>query len=178
MAELRSDGHEPLSPYLGGILTGLLMVFSVVYAGKFFGASTSYGTVAGMILEKISPMFVAASEYFLHYPIKVDWQMFFLGGIFAGALVSSVFSGSFRSQFVPDMFKKRFPKNTVLLRALFSFVGGFVALFGARMAGGCPNGHGLTGIMQGALSGCVATACFFVGGMIVARMIYAGEKEA
>jgi uncharacterized membrane protein YedE/YeeE len=153
------------------------MVFSVVYAGKFFGASTSYGTVAGMVLEKIAPMFVASSEYFLKHPVAVDWQMFFLGGVFAGALVSSVFSGSYRVQFSPDMFKKRFPKNTALIRAVYAFVGGFVALFGARMAGGCPSGLGLSGVMQGAMSGFIALVCFFVAGMVVARAIYAGEKE-
>ena len=64
--------HEALSPYLGGVLTGLLMVFSAMYAGKFFGASTSYGTLAGMVLEKAAPMFVGGSEYFLKNPIAVD----------------------------------------------------------------------------------------------------------
>ena len=53
-----------------------------------------------------------------------------------------------------------------------AFVGGVVAMFGARLADGCPSGHGLSGTLQLAASGYVALVCFFIGGMVVARLLY------
>ena len=43
---------------------------------------------------------------------------------------------------------------------------------GARLADGCPSGHGLSGTLQLAASGYVALVCFFVGGLVVARLLY------
>ena len=42
--------------------------------------------------------------------------------------------------------------------------------FGARWAGGCTSGHGISGTMQMAVSSWVAAVCFFVGGIAVARI--------
>jgi hypothetical protein len=49
------------------------------------------------------------------------------------------------------------------------------AIFGARLAGGCPSGHGLSGVMQLAPSGLIAMACFMAGGMLTARLVYDGR---
>jgi uncharacterized membrane protein YedE/YeeE len=57
-------------------------------------------------------------------------------------------------------------------RAIFSFLGGIVAMVGARLADGCPSGHGLSGLMQLSVSGFVALAMFFGIGAIVANFIY------
>ena len=40
------------NPYLAGALTGVVMIFSVWFAGKYFGASTTFVRTAGMI-EKV-----------------------------------------------------------------------------------------------------------------------------
>ncbi len=42
-----------------------------------------------------------------------------------------------------------------------SFLGGFLLLFGARMAGGCTSGHMMSGIMQGSISGYVFALSVF-----------------
>ncbi len=34
-----------------------------------------------------------------------------------------------------------------------SFTGGFILLYGARMADGCTSGHMMSGMMQGSVSG-------------------------
>jgi hypothetical protein len=57
-------------------------------------------------------------------------------GIFLGALVSSMTSGSFKFQAVPDMWAARFGDQSTGKRALTAFVGGIVAMFGARLADG------------------------------------------
>ncbi|MDU2107118.1 MULTISPECIES: YeeE/YedE thiosulfate transporter family protein [Clostridium] len=42
-----------------------------------------------------------------------------------------------------------------------SFIGGFLLLFGARMADGCTSGHMMSGMMQGSISGYVFAVSVF-----------------
>lgn len=44
---------------------------------------------------------------------------------------------------------------------LVSFLGGFILLYGARMADGCTSGHMMSGMMQGSVSGYVFAAAAF-----------------
>lgn len=159
------------SPYLGGGLTGLLAVVSVVVADKFLGASTTFARSAGMLEQLVFPKHVAELAYFVKYTPKIDWQWMFLAGILFGAFFSAISSHSFRIQNPPDMWTERFGSSQVL-RAIVAFIGGAIALFGARLAGGCPSGHGLSGLMQLSISGFLALPSFFIGGMIVAAMLY------
>ncbi|SKA94637.1 hypothetical protein SAMN02745704_02595 [Paucidesulfovibrio gracilis DSM 16080] len=165
------------NPYLAGALTGLLLVLSVWIAGKYFGASTSFVRTAGLIEQTIAPDRVAGLDYFMKYFNKnsgIDWQWMFVLGIFLGSFLSSNASHSFRWTPVPESWKNRFGASA-LKRGLAAFVGGFIALFGARLAGGCPSGHGLSGLAQMAVSGYLALFMFFVGGLVMARLLYKGR---
>ncbi len=159
------------SPYLAGALSGLLIVFSVLIAGKYFGASTAFVRSAGMLEKIVSPDYVTKVAYFIKKSPKLDWQWMFVVGIMVGSFLSSIGSGTLKIQTTPIMWRSRFG-NGIGKRFLVAFVGGIVAMFGARLAGGCPSGHGLSGVLQLSLSGFVAVSCFFIGGIIVARLIY------
>jgi hypothetical protein len=124
------------SPYLAGALAGVVGILSVVIAGKYFGASTSFVRTAGMIEQFFGPERVAQMDYFIKVVPKIDWQWMFMIGIVLGAFISAVTSGSFKWQAVPDMWAQRFGNGSVGRRAVFAFFGGAVALFGARLAGG------------------------------------------
>ena len=50
------------------------------------------------------------------------------------------------------------------------FAGGFVMLLGARIAGGCTSGHGVSGMAQLAVGSFVAVAAMFAGGILVASL--------
>jgi uncharacterized membrane protein YedE/YeeE len=165
------------SPYLAGGLSGLVAVLSVWITGKYFGASTSFVRTAGMIEKLFNPGRVARMEYFIKETPKVEWQWMFVVGVLVGALIAAVTSGSFRWQALPDMWRERFGAASKLGRFLTAFIGGAVLMFGARLAGGCPSGHGLSGLMQLSVSGFVALICFFAGGLIVARLLYGGGKQ-
>ncbi|MEZ4600912.1 MAG: YeeE/YedE thiosulfate transporter family protein [Syntrophotaleaceae bacterium] len=160
------------NPYLAGALSGLVAVLSVAFTGKFFGASTSFVRTTGMIQEWFDPERVARMEYYIKEAPKVEWQWMFVVGILLGGLIAAVTSGSFRWQAVPDMWQARFGARSTFSRALTAFVGGVILMFGARMAGGCPSGHGLSGLMQLSASGFIALVCFFAGGVVVARLVY------
>lgn len=162
------------SPYFAGALTGLLMVLSIWIAGEYFGASTSFARTAGLIEQTVAPDHANGLAYFTKMFEKeagIDWQWMFVLGIFLGSLLSSKQDGSFHFTALPDSWKDRFG-SSVVLRSAVAFCGGIIALFGARLAGGCPSGHGLSGVSQLAASGYLALIMFFVGGFIVARMLY------
>ncbi|GAB7023584.1 YeeE/YedE thiosulfate transporter family protein [Salidesulfovibrio brasiliensis] len=162
--------ERPWSPYLAGALSGLLAVLSVLVAGKYLGASTTFVRAAGMTERTLSPELVNTA-YFLKYNLAVDWQFMFVVGIVIGAFIASRTDRSFKVQAVPDMWRNRFG-NSWLPRAVTGFGGGVIAIYGARLAGGCPSGHGLSGLAQMSASGFIAAACFFIGGVIMARLVY------
>ncbi len=123
------------NPYLAGALTGLLLVLSVWVAGKYFGASTTFVKSAGMLESTFSQDRVTQMEYFIKELPKIDWQWMFVVGIFFGSLIASLTSRSFRWQGVPTMWEGRFGPNRTI-RAVVAFLGGTVAMFGARLADG------------------------------------------
>lgn len=168
------------SPYLAGALVGLLAIVSVwattVMMGKtnYLGASTTFVRAAGLIERAVAPERVAANEYFTTSKVKVDWQFMLVSGIFLGALFSSVTDRSFKWESVPPIWAKRFGTSPVK-RAAGAVLGGIVAMVGARMADGCPSGHGLSGMMQFSVSSLVALCMFFGVGIAVAAMVYKGR---
>lgn len=174
--ELENRDSGSWSPYLAGGLSGLVIIISVLWTGKFFGASTSFVRSAGMLGKIFDAERVAQLEYFIRYLPQFDWQLMFVIGIFVGSLIAALWSGSFRWQGVPDMWAEQFGSNPVK-RGVVAFIGGIIAMFGARLAGGCPSGHGLSGIIQLAVSGLIAMVFFFVGGIIMTQVLYSGGKK-
>jgi hypothetical protein len=123
------------NPYLAGALTGLLLVFSVWFTGKYIGASTTFVRAAGYVERTFNPEHVAALEYFKKELPKIDWQFLFVIGIFFGSLIASSTSKSFRVQAVPTMWESRFGPG-MAKRGVVAFIGGAIAMFGARLADG------------------------------------------
>jgi uncharacterized membrane protein YedE/YeeE len=165
------------NPYLAGALVGILAVLSVVVTTlvidkpKYIGASTTFVRASGLVEQTVSPEHVSENAYFQKTKIKVDWQMMFVVGIFGGAFLASQLGRSAKMETVPPVWEKRFGASPVR-RAVGAFIGGAILLFGARLAGGCPSGHGLSGNMQLAVSGLLALVFFMAGGILAAHIIY------
>jgi uncharacterized membrane protein YedE/YeeE len=169
---VRSEG-KGWSPYLAGVLSGLVIIGSVWIANNFFGASTCFVRTAGFIESLLDPDRVITMEYFVRFIPKVDWQVMMVAGILIGAFLSSISDGSFKVKALPDMWEKHFGPSK-LKRNLTAFAGGVILMFGARLAGGCPSGYGLGALVQLAVSGLVVIMCFFIGGIVVAQIMYHG----
>lgn len=56
-------------------------------------------------------------------------------------------------------------------QCLPSFLGGFILLYGARMADGCTSGHMMSGMMQGSVSGYIFAACVFAVAIPIALLV-------
>ncbi|MBI1387098.1 MAG: YeeE/YedE family protein [bacterium] len=170
------------SPYLAGALVGVLAIVSAwattQWLGKthYLGASTTFVRAAGLLEQPIAADHVAANDYFTETKIKIDWQFMLVLGILLGALISSKMDGSFRIEHVPPTWEKRFGPS-VGKRAAGALFGGAVAMIGARLADGCPSGHGLSGMMQLSISAFVALGLFFGVGVVVAHFVYRGGQS-
>jgi uncharacterized membrane protein YedE/YeeE len=167
---VRSEG-KGWSPYLAGILTGLVIIASAWIANNFFGASTCFVRTAGFIENLFTPDRVVTMDYFVRFIPRVDWQVMMVAGILVGSFLSSITEGSFRIKAVPDMWEEHFGSSK-LKRGITAFIGGVILMFGARLAGGCPSGYGLGALVQLAVSGLVVIMCFFIGGIVVAQIMY------
>jgi uncharacterized membrane protein YedE/YeeE len=164
-------------PYIAGALAGFLAVLSVVVSThmlgkpKYLGASTTFVRVAGLAEKAVAPGHVEGNEYYQSKKVKVDWQMMLVVGVLVGALAASLIDRSFKPESVPPVWAERFGDG-VGVRAVGAFLGGLVAMVGARLAGGCPSGHGMSGLMQLSISGYLAMAGFFGAGVVVAHLLY------
>ena len=168
--------NKTLNPYVAGALIGILLVLSVIVAGKYLGASTTFARGASVV-EKSLGIDYSKFEYFTTKKGKYgpgslpNWQLMYVIGIALGAFIAAKLSGTFKAKAVPTMWKNKFGSSP-LKRGIVAFIGGTVVLIGARLAGGCPTGHGLSGLSQLAVSGFIALAFFVIGAAITARILY------
>lgn len=109
--------------------------------------------------------------YYQEVKPEVDWQMMLVIGVVIGALVSSLLSGDFKLQWIPSVWSMNF-ENNVAIRLVVGLTGGILLGFGSRWADGCTSGHGISGTMQLAVSSWISAICFFIGGVLMAQLIF------
>ena len=160
------------SPYVVGIGIGVLSWLTWLISKKPIGCSTSFARSAGMIEKLIRGKQVEDRPYYQETKPTVDWQWMLVAGMVFGAVISSLLSGDFGWQWIPARWAAAFGTNT-LLRVVAAFLGGILLGFGARWAGGCTSGHGISGTMQMAVSSWISAICFFVGGILMAQILFA-----
>jgi threonine/homoserine/homoserine lactone efflux protein len=83
-----------------------------------------------VVLRSAASAQIAKSDFLL-----ADWQWMFVLGIFIGSLIASTSSGTFRWKALPDMWEERFGQSRIR-RGIVAFMGGLIAMFGARLADG------------------------------------------
>jgi uncharacterized membrane protein YedE/YeeE len=157
-----------------GAMIGFVQLFAVLTVGPL-GVSTAYPQLVGFVLDRIRPGFAAEQPYLGVVGASIGWEAMLVGGLFVGALLS-VALGRLRGQpagetTVAPVAVRGFEGGRGW-RYARAFSGGFLFIFGARLAGGCTTGHILSGTAQMALSGLVFGAGVFAAGYLVARLLY------
>lgn len=160
------------SPYLTGGLIGILTWLTFYFSERPIGASSFYATVAGLIGKAVAPQHTDKLPYYRENPPRITWEFWFVLAIIFGSALAAALSGELSLHGLPVMWSERYGADSGLGYASLSFVGGLMMAFGARLAGGCTSGHGLSGTLQLNISSWVAVICFFVGGLITIRLIY------
>lgn len=164
---------EQWSPYIAGAGIGVLSWFTFLLSDKPLGTSTSYARTAGLIERLLHGSRVFDREYFQKIPPRIDWQWMLVIGIVIGAFISAMASGQARIVWVPEPWSSAIGSG-VAVRLLVAFAGGTLLGLGARWAGGCTSGHGISGTMQLGVASWIAAIFFFIGGIAVATFLYTG----
>lgn len=160
------------NPYLVGIGIGVLSWFAFGLVNQPLGITTSLASASSVCaLPIMGSEGLAQNAYWAKTPFKWDGGMLFLIGTFLGSLLSVLVSRTFRWEKVPATWSQQFG-DSIPKRFGGAFLGGVIIMFGARMAGGCTSGHGISGALQLALSSWTFFLTMFVSGIATALVIF------
>ena len=163
------------SPYGVGAGIGVLSWIAFGIAKDPLGVTTAYSRVASMFaIPVIGADGVAANSYWKAMPLSLDYGVLFLIGLFFGAMVSALIAGTFRIELVPSVWRERFG-GSVFGRFVAAFIGGVIIMYGARLAGGCTSGHGISGGLQLAVSSWLFLCVMFATGLVVSTIMFRGK---
>ena len=161
------------SPYVAGLGIGILSWVSFLLSDRPLGCSTAFARVSGILELRLRGKKTLEKPYFRKVIPEMNWDIALIIGIVLGSFISAMLSGSFKFQWVPTLWAQAFGSST-LLRLGVTLVGGVILGIGSRWAGGCTSGHGISGTLQLTISSWIAAICFFVGGIITAKLLFAG----
>lgn len=147
---------------------GIAVVASIVFAvsDRVLGASTFYPYAIDKLTGTIN------NAYFIK---QVDQSGLYEMKFLAGAFFSGLFLSLVKKEFQIKLMHKnwaRFKGSSKPGRIAWSFIGGFILLFGARLAGGCTSGHIISGGMQLAVSSLVFAVFVFGGFLLTGKLFY------
>lgn len=156
-----------MGPELAGISLGILnsiMILTSVF-NRPIGASTSFPYVGDFMAG------LTKNEYFIKIEKPGNWELIFLEGAFLAGLIISLIKQEFKINLIYNSWKK-FKGTSSIKRIIWAFIGGFILIIGARMAGGCTSGHILSGGMQLGISSLVFTIFTFAGLLVTGKFFY------
>jgi len=155
---------EAWAPELSGVLIGLLQVPAVLITSGTVGSSSTFMTVVAQLLatQSLRARF-AHLEAFRASPAMRRSVVYILSAAL-GAYVAASAGGTLGTS-------RGVPPGP-------AFVGGFLMLFGSRMAGGCTSGHGLSGMALLSLQSLAGVPAMFAGGIAAAFAYDAADHAA
>lgn len=167
----RIDKTKSSKWIFSGIALAILnpLVFLTTTTNRPIGASTSFPYIADTITG------MTQNSYFEKIETPGNWELIFLTGTFLAGLIISLIKKEFKFTLIHSNWEK-FKGSSKIKRVVWSFIGGFVLIFGARMAGGCTSGHILSGGMQLALSSLTFAVFTFTGLLITGKYFYKVTK--
>ena len=167
------------SPYVVGVGIGVLSWFAFATANKHLAITLQYEHIAAMIQMAITPDVVESNRYYAVRAAaglepKVGWYLMLLVGVFLGAMFSSWLSNDRSKITVPPLWRWRFGNSTAK-RFAAAFAGGLLMVLGARIAGGCTSGHGISGTLQLAVQSWLFVGIAFAAAVATAFLVFGGE---
>jgi len=179
----------------GGAILGAVFLLAVVLV-KPLGVSTQFVIFDGIVWSLFSDDLIQEDESSKHGYTSENAYLDKSGGKYAKSvenpinygfvLVIAMVAGGFLSsalqkQKLSDEEKqapKVFRTSGKNHRYVYTFIGGVLTLFGARLAGGCTSGHMMSGMMQTSVSGYLFAFGAFAAAIPVAILLYKTKKGA
>jgi uncharacterized protein len=163
---------ELWSPYVAGVLLGLVGISTVVFANTLLGASGGFENIAGMLGKALAPAAFNNTYFNFVMPAQVTYAVMLLVGIFFGGTLGAISSRTFRIRTMDDEQWKKVIGPQLWKRWLLLFVGAIILEYAAGIAGGCTSGLAISGGMLLAPAAFLFIAGMFASGILTARIIY------
>ncbi len=129
--------------------------------------STAFPYIADLIVRR-------QGEYFWKIAQDGYWIFYFLLGAFVAGFVFSKVRGDFKITLLHENWKK-YKNQCRVSRVIWALIGGFLVVFGARLAEGCTTGHILSGGMQIAFSSLIFSVFVLASFFVTGRFFYHKE---
>ena len=157
---------------ISGILLGILnpIIFLKLVSNRPIGASTSYPYLADLLLGG------KGHEYFQKIAGAGRWEAWFLLGAMLSALLFSFLEKNLSLKVIPERWKELKGENAIH-RGIWAFIGGFILILGARIAGGCTSGHILSGGMQMSVSSWLFGIIAILSAIMTAKLFYKDKER-
>jgi uncharacterized protein len=164
------------SPYVAGILLGIVGVLAVWISNNLLGASGAFENLAGLIGKSVAPTVFDTMYFNYIMPPDITWGVILLVGVFFGGMLGAATSGTLlwgkkNAANSDEQWKRIFGPQT-WRRWLIAFVGAIVLQFAAGIAGGCTSGLAISGGMLLAPSAFLFIGGMFASGIVTALIIY------
>lgn len=165
------QGNSSKKWIVTGIGLALLnaILFYQGWQNRPLGASSCYPFVGDTILN---------IEHNAYYPSLIasgNWQLWFLFGAFLAGFIYAIFTQTFRFHVTQELWEE-YKGTGKAKRIAYALLGGFILIFGARMADGCTSGHIISGGMQFAISSYVFAIATFIGFLTTGHLFYKKKK--
>lgn len=170
--------NDNRSPYWNIYPAALALAGIIVFIFATFGPpASSSGFVSTLkgFFQAVAPTYAEAKAHYRAIPGPGSWLMtFVLGMAIGGFIAGRTFSVPARD--IPEIWENKFGPSRIK-RYIVAFIGGFLILFGARLAGGCTLGLFISGTVQLAISGIYFGVLIFAAAMLSARILYSQRKS-
>jgi len=167
---------EEWSPYVAGILLGLVGIGAVWASDSLLGASGAFENIAGLIGKAVAPKIFDNMYFNFIMPPGITWGVVLLIGVFFGGMIGAASSGTLlwgkKGSANADPQWKRIFGPQVWKRWMLAFFGAIVLEFAAGIAGGCTSGLAISGGMLLAPAAFLFIAGMFASGILTALIIY------
>ena len=153
-----------------GVLFGLVSVAAIALYGPI-GVSGTYPRVVGEVLRVVTLDEAARNPYLIKMGRALVPETLLVVGLLVGGFLAARLGRRGAPNAAPAVEYAHGGETTHRRRYLDAFLGGFLIIFGARLAGGCTSGHIISGITQLAVSGMLFAAAVFASGIATAKLL-------
>jgi uncharacterized protein len=161
------------SPYVAGILLGVIGLLAVLLANALLGASGAFESFVGWVGKNLN-LSIFNNSYWgtgigRVLPImrpEITWSVILLVGTILGGTIGALTSHTFKFRWNDDAQWKRIFGPQPWKRFVIGFFGAALLEYAAGIAGGCTSGLAISGGMT-----FTPAAFLFIGGMFVSGII-------
>lgn len=176
METIRTNFRKELwSPYVAGVLLGLVGVLAVWLSDSLLGASGAFENIAGLIGKAVAPQSFDIMYFNFIMPAGITWGVVLLIGLILGGFLGATSSRTFRFRTMDDAQWKTIFGPQLWKRWVLLFVGAIILEYGAGIAGGCTSGLAISGGMLLAPAAFIFIGAMFMSGIVTALLVYRGR---